>query len=481
MSLKKKAIAGTMWTTISSMFLALIQVLRLSILTRFLERSDFGLVAIIVLVLGFTHIFADLGVSVSLFSRQDVSKKEYSSLYWVSLILGISIYCILFSLTPIIAGFYKMPQLNALIPLMGIDLIITTAGRQFRVFSQKQLQFKKLAIIDISCSFLSLGIAVWIAVCNGGVYSLILSTLSASLMATILLVITGLKTHPMTFYINVKEGREFYKIGIYQIGSEILDYISSQLDILIIGKIMSLNDLGIYNLVKQLALRIYNIIIPIITSVAVPLLSTINDNSDELSAKYIKMVRTVAFVNIPIYTIVAILAKEVLTILYGSAYTPYYSYLQILCFWGAIIAVMSAASSIVIIRGRTDLGFKWTILRILTNPVFVIVGSFWGFKGIVIGQATCAIFYFSLYWIFLIRKVLNNVSFTKYGSTCAYYLLVCSILFIFLFFAKTQLLDKANNIWINIFAILPIFGLLYFITNKKMVKELIQLIITRKI
>lgn len=60
MSLKEKVISGSFWTTLSFGTQSFIQILRLSILTRFLEKSDFGLVAIVTLVLGFTHIFADL-------------------------------------------------------------------------------------------------------------------------------------------------------------------------------------------------------------------------------------------------------------------------------------------------------------------------------------------------------------------------------------------------------------------------------------
>jgi PST family polysaccharide transporter/teichuronic acid exporter len=160
MSLSKKAVVGTMWTSGSSVISALIQILRLSILTRFLDKSDFGLVAIVVLVLGFTHIFTDLGISVSLFSRKDISKKEYSSLYWVSLLLSVFLYIIIFSSSFLISNFYHLPELNKLIPIMGFDLIITTAGRQFRVFKQKDLQFKSLAVIDIISLLISLVIAL---------------------------------------------------------------------------------------------------------------------------------------------------------------------------------------------------------------------------------------------------------------------------------------------------------------------------------
>jgi len=474
--LTKKAITGTFWTTSSSFVQVVVQILRLSILTRFLDKSDFGLVAIVVLVLGFTQIFTDLGVSVSLFSQNNVSKKSYSSLYWVSLILGVVLYFVLLIATPFISTFYELPKLRELIPIMGLDLIFTTAGRQFRVVSQKKLQFKSLALINIISSIFSLIVALLLALNGAGVYSLILSTLSASFFSSLMLVITTLKDHPLVFYINLKEGKKFYQIGIYQTGAQIFDYIASQIDILIIGKLMTASDLGVYNLVKQLVMRVYALINPIVTSIAIPILAKLQHDLTLLKEHYLRMINVVAVTNFGIYAFIALLAKEILIILYGQAYAESFFVLQLLCIWGAMASIGSAASTIVIIMGRTDLGFKWTILRVLVNPLFIIFGSIYGFKGIVYGQILFAFLFFVIYWKAVVNKIVTILSLSSYVKNVVPLFLSTSIVVFLLIQLNDYLIRGFISERFGAILVLTLFVFVYIIMNQTLVRQLIQFV-----
>lgn len=476
MSLRSKVLSGTLWTTTSAATSGVIQILRLSILTRFLNKSDFGLVAIVVLVLGFTRIFADLGVSVSLFSKKDISKKEYSSLYWVSLLLSILLYLILLLLTPLISKFYQLPSLNELIPVMGLDLIISSIGLQFRIFREKELQFKSLALIDIFSLLLSLGVALWLAIKGAGVYSIIISSLFASASSAILLVVTGYKRHPLLLYININEGRGFYKIGAYQTGTQILDYVSSQLDILIIGKLMPISDLGVYNLVKQLVLRIYQLINPIVTKVSIPALATLQNNMEELKIKYLQMLHLIAFVNFGIYGLMALLGKEVLHIFYGPSYQNAVLILQILCIWGSLSAIGSAVSTIVIFRGRTDVGFKRTVLRVIVNPLFILIGAHYGLFGIVIGQACYSVLFFTINWELLIRRIINNISYKEYVNNILPFMGIALLNGVILYVFKFLCLESYHYIWLNVMILSFLFMTTYLLINKKSVFAVLSLI-----
>jgi O-antigen/teichoic acid export membrane protein len=481
MSLKKQAISASFWTTLSFAVQSLIQILRLSILTRFLEKSDFGLVAIVTLVLGFTHIFADLGVSVSLYSRKSISEKEYSTLYWVALLLGLALYCLLCLFSPFIAGFYQMPELKMLIPAMGIDLLVTTAGRQFRIFKEKSLKFKSLAIIDIVGSVLSIIIAVWVAIEGGGVWSIVLSALFASFISSLLLIITGLRSHPLLFYISLKEGKAFYKIGLYQTGSQILDYFASQLDILIIGKVMAAADLGVYNLIKQLVLKIYGLINPIISSVAIPVLATLNDNLYFLKEKYLQMIKISSFVNLAIYGVTALLSKEIITILYGESYVNADIILQIFCIWGGITSIMSIASAIIVVMGKTDVGFRWTLIRVIANPLFILIGYQFGLIGIAISQSLYSLFFYTVYWKLVINKILKTLEYKEYLLAFLKFFLSSLFLFWILTLLKIFLGEYRNFLWSNLILFGTLYLLGYLILNRNLYKSFLIIYIRKKV
>ena len=105
------AINGVKWTSLSAVVNACAKLGQISILTRFLRKEDFGLIAIAVLVISFTEIFMDMGISSAVLHKQDISKNEYSSLYWFNIISGFVISVIICILAPWVAIYYNQPEL----------------------------------------------------------------------------------------------------------------------------------------------------------------------------------------------------------------------------------------------------------------------------------------------------------------------------------------------------------------------------------
>ena len=146
MSIKKQAIQGIKWTTASTIFLTITQLLKISVLTRFLNKTDFGLMAIVMLVLGFTNLFVNMGLSSAILHKQNISKDEYASLFWLNFIFSIVLFIVVLFITPIVANFYTQPELIYLIPLMALTIIFSAFGRQFIVIEQKELNFKFISL-----------------------------------------------------------------------------------------------------------------------------------------------------------------------------------------------------------------------------------------------------------------------------------------------------------------------------------------------
>lgn len=464
MSLRKKAIAGTLWTSGATASRVLIQILRLSILTRLLEKSDFGLIAIVTVVLGFTQLFADMGVSVALFSRNDLSPRQRSGLYWVSMLLSIVLYGFIIFVSPYIAVFYDMPELNALLPIMGLDLLISTASKQFKVYKQKNLQFKHISLIDIVSSILSLFLAWYLAANGWGVYSLVLSTLFSSFTSSMLIIATTIKKYPLQFCLALRENISIYKVGFYQLGSQILDYFSNQIDILLIGKFMSVAELGGYNLIKQLANRIYTLLSSIITTVATPVLAKIREDGGGFQDNYVKFLKIASYVSIAVFGCIFVGSEFILNILYGTEYVAYHLILRVITVFMGIALFVSAASRLIVISGRTDVGFKWTVLRFIANPIFIYIGSYYGLIGIVISQLVYMILFFPVYYFMVITKVFQSITLLDYSKILIINILRASSLGLLLLWLNSIL----PNDYFGIFSVLSVclyLGLFSFLNR----------------
>jgi O-antigen/teichoic acid export membrane protein len=330
MNLKQKAISGIKWTTLSTLIVAASQLLQISVLARYLDPSDFGLLAIITMVIGFSQMFVDFGISSAIIHKQNVTHKQLSTLYWLNILTAGFIYFIIVIIAPFIAKFYHEPKLSSLIILTSITIIIQSFGKQFFVLFEKKLQFNTLAKIDIAAALIGLITAIILATSGFGVYALIYPLILSMSIKSLSWIVTGLHYHRPEFYINLRDVKEFIVFGMYQTGSGIVSYFNSQFDIIIIGKVFGSETLGLYSIIKQLVMRPAQIINPIMTRVTFPTMATVQDNTQKLKEIYLRTINYLSSVNFPIYIVMVILAPEIVTIFLGAKWLNGVTLFQIL-------------------------------------------------------------------------------------------------------------------------------------------------------
>lgn len=201
MSLFKTAMQGMMWTTASTVIRSIVSLLQISILTSFLSKEDFGVVAICNLFIGFSHIFLDMGISVGILHKQDITKNQFSSLFWLNIFSGVLLTCILCCISPLVAKAYNDPILVNLLILLSLTVFFSSIGAQHRTVQQKLMRFRYISFVEIATSFLTLGVAVYLVMNGYGVYSLIYSTMFNALFSNSVFLILGLlKDHNISFH-----------------------------------------------------------------------------------------------------------------------------------------------------------------------------------------------------------------------------------------------------------------------------------------
>lgn len=406
MSIKQKAIKGVKWTTLNTLILTICTLLKISILARLIDKSDFGLMAIITFVMGFVDLFMDMGISLAILHKQKISKNEYSSLYWINFIFSIAVYLIILAVTPFIADFYDEEILKKLIPLTGASIIIVAIGRQFKTILQKDLNFKKIAVIEIASAVISLVAAVILAIKGFGILSLIYSLLLNYIIISFAYLITGFKTHPIQFHFKFNETKSFLKIGIFQVGSQIVNYFNRDLDILLIGKFFGAEVLGGYSLAKQLVYRPAQIINPILTQVASPALAKIQSNLQILKENYLKLINLVSSVNFVAYLLIFIFAPILVQLFYGNNYSEIVPLVRILSIYMYVRALGNPVGSLVVATGKTHLEFYWNLFTLIIMPVLIFMGAQYSTTWIAIMITLGMIVLVVPSWYFLIRKMI---------------------------------------------------------------------------
>ena len=413
MSLKKQAIGGVKWTTTSSVVNTLIQLIQLAILTRLLSPSDFGLMALVMVVIGFSQIFIDMGVSNAIIYKQEVTSKQLSSLYWLNIIIGFLFFFLIVFSAPIISNFYNNEKLTPLIKLVAITFLIKPFGQQFMVLLQKNLRFNAIAKTDMITKFISFVVVVTMAYKNFGVYSLAFGTIIFSFFSTMGYILYGRKLHRPKFYLKISGLNEYISFGLFQMGERIIQYFAGQFDTILIGKLLGIEVLGIYNVAKSLVSKPAAVINPVITKVTFPLMSVVNNDISKLKSIFLKVINYLSFVNIPVYFLLAVLAKPIVLLMFGSKWIEAVPIIQILSVVFILRSIGNPAGSLLLSRGKANIAFYWNLLTFILFPIFIIIGTHWGIIGVTFGILCIYIVIFLPNWKYIVNKM-TGISLKEY-------------------------------------------------------------------
>lgn len=416
MNFKENAIKGVRWTSFSTIVLAVTQLVTTGVLVRLLDKSDFGLMAIIMVVKGFADLFMDFGITVAILHKQDITNKEYSSLYWVNMLLGFVIYFVLLFITPLISSFYNEPELLKLIPLLCLAVPISSIGRQQKTVLQKELFFKNIAIIEIISAIVSLALAIYLAVIHWGIYALVLSNLIRYALSNIIYFFVGIKKVPIRFHFRMKETVPFFKIGMYNTGGQVINYFSSSLDVLIIGKLLGSESLGIYNLAKDLVIKPAAVVTPIISRVVTPLFAKMQNEKENLLSNFFSVQQIVSNINAYIYLGILLLAYPIVRLYYGEGCDTCIPIVMILALYYMLREYGQPMSMVCIAKGRTDIDMWWNVLVLCISPVFVAVGASYSIETVAVSLLLFIILMFFPGWYMYAKRLLGVSCYLYYKS-----------------------------------------------------------------
>lgn len=473
---------GSKWVTVATAIDAVVQILRLAILARFLDKTDFGIVAILSFVLGLTTVFGDMGFSVGIMSRKDISSAEFASVYWAQLSLYAFLFFVMSLCSPIFAAFYNENSIKVLMPISLLNLFFGGIGKLYDTVLQKNMLFKTIALRGIVSSFLALISAYIFCKFGFGIYSLILSTLVSVACNNIWNFIAGQYSVRLSFHFSLREVKPFFKIGIFKTGTQIIDYIANQLDILLVGKIMGLDTLGLYNIAKDFISRGSSMVQNINIKITLPLLAKVSDDIVLLGKYFKESVEMNTFIVIPICVGVILFPKEIILIFYGSKYLSAVNMMQLFALLFIVRSFCSPEGILVTAVGQTDLDFKWTIINLCMSAPVILLMSYVSVDMVIVGQILIGIITVFCIWKLIILKI-TKLHFKEYvgsflkeivsGSmvcVCLYWIIYCNVF-------------NIQNLVIRLCVYVPFFLIVYlavlYFVDKKRLFDFFSLVLNR--
>ena len=144
--IKQKLISGVVWESIGQFSSLGIQFIVTIFIARILTPADYGVIGLLTVFVAIANILLDSGFSQALIQKKDAGELEFSTVFFLNLMVGILLYAILYVCSPYIARFYNIPDLTDYARILFLIVPVSSFGLIQNVIIQKCLQFKKSAI-----------------------------------------------------------------------------------------------------------------------------------------------------------------------------------------------------------------------------------------------------------------------------------------------------------------------------------------------
>jgi O-antigen/teichoic acid export membrane protein len=385
--LKEQAIKGLQWTSVASLAGNLLQLLQLVIVSRYIAAADYGLMALTLVIIYFCQLLGDMGLSNALVYKKNVSRLAFSSLFWCSVIFCWCIFALLLGIAPLLAVFFKQPQLTSVVLLTSASFIFLPLQMQYLALLKKELLFNRIAVGDIGAKIVALLVAVVMAVQGWGVFALVWSTLAGLATTAAWYFYWGSRKLRIGFQFSRSAVSDMLGFGLYQAGNELLNYFNFQSDTILLGRLLGIEAVGYYSFAKNLAIKPLQVINPVVTQVAYPLLVKINEQAAVVRSVYLKMIRYLSSVNFLVYPFIAALADTIIKLFFAEKWLPAAPALQALALYCMVRAVFNPVGVLLLAHGRVKQLFYWNLVLLALQPVVVYITAGYGVAPVALALA----------------------------------------------------------------------------------------------
>jgi O-antigen/teichoic acid export membrane protein len=181
------------------------------VLARRLSEDDFGVVGLLTVFVALAGTILDAGLGTALIQKKNPKKIDYSTVFVFNIAISSFIYFAIFFAAPLIANYYDESILVDIVRVQSIVLCVNA----FRIVQYniliKQLQFKRLTLIDIGSALTGSVIGVVLAYSGFGVWSLVINNIVYSLVFTI--IINLIATWRPSFQFSYKSFKQLFSFG----------------------------------------------------------------------------------------------------------------------------------------------------------------------------------------------------------------------------------------------------------------------------
>lgn len=468
--MKDRIVKGIFWLGGASLLSQAVTWLSTLVVARILNPSDYGLIALAGIYIGFAEYVNEFGIGTAIIQRKDLTSDDIRGLYTISIIMGVAMTLLTILLAPSVAGYFKEERLLGIIQFLSPVFLINAAKSIQRNLMIREMKFAALAKMDGGSRIItSLG-ALGLAMAGFGVW-----TLAAQYLLQNLIVFIWAFAYEKRLpgkIIHFERLKEMLLFGAGITGTNILYCTNRNIDQFIVGKLLGKITLGNYSFAQTLADKPFEKLLSIFNQVFFPVFSKVQDDHQKMKDYFISIMEKELFILTPIFLIIILASRDLVHVVLGAKWELMILPLQLF----AVIAIFKYLENRINIiyrsRGKSRPQLYFTTMVVIVMSIALLAGGrYAGLKGVLaawgLAYPVVVLGYLSVFLRFINISWKNfftlfAVPFTSVIATVLPVLLLAQI------FQVSSVISLASKIVVCVLC----YGITMLLANRRVVNDL---------
>ncbi len=401
-SLKERTAKGLLWGAVNNVTSQLLSVAIGILLGRLLSPAEYGMVGMLAIFTAIAGSLQESGFTAALTNMKQATHRDYNSVFWFSTLISVALYAVLYLCAPLIASYFRQPELVPLSRLVFASLLMAGLGIAHAAYMFRNMMNREKALIGFAALAGSGVVGVTLALCGYSYWSL-----AWQQFAYITIVNLG-----RLFYVRWRPSlrvdfspiRRMFGFSSKILLTNMMNQANNNLLSFVFGRLFTAGAVGSYTQAAKWNLMGHSLITGTIQQVAQPVLASINDEEDRQLKVFRKMLRFTAMLSMPALFGLGLIA-DFIVLLLGEQWTDSVMLLRILCVSGAFMPIHTLYQNLFISHGRSDTYMWCTAAQIAAQLAVIVVVSTRGGLALMVTAYTVLLVSWTGVWQLLAHRL----------------------------------------------------------------------------
>jgi PST family polysaccharide transporter len=368
MTLRAKVARGLAWSAMRIWGTQLSSLLVFVVLSRLLDPTAFGLVALAMVFTRLIQIFLDRGFSDALIQRVELDEGHLDTAFWIGIFFSglLAVGGVLAS--DLVAALLREPEIAPIIRWLSLVFLFSGLNNVQKAILRREMAFRSLAIRSIVATIVGGVAGVTMALRGYGVWSLVGLELVTGLAGVI--VLWQVSDWRPGRNVSKRHFDELFGFSLGVLGTKVVEFLNRRADHLLIGMFLGTTALGYYSVGLRIVLVIQRLLVGISTSVAFPAFSKLQSDPARMRRGFYSATQYTSVIALPAFLGVAAIAPELVVLVFGPQWEPSVPVMQALSLVGVIQSILLFNNSVIKSAGKP----AWVFGIMLGTAILNLVG-----------------------------------------------------------------------------------------------------------